>query len=137
MLHTSTMLHSRVLPLLAPLCHLALRVSALPLPDDRFAGVVWTFDNNTWIENIAVRSNGAILATSIDRHTLYSVDPFAHTANTVHTFAPTDRLLGITEIEDDVFIISSANESIATNEASPGSSKLWKIDMAAHDQVSL
>jgi hypothetical protein len=97
--------------------------------------VVWTFDNETWIENLAVRKSGSVLCTSINRAALYLVDPIMHTAVTVHQFTATDRLLGISEIEADVFAVASANVTLETSVAFPGSSKIWKIDMKAWELV--
>ena len=114
------------LPFLAP---------SRPVKGDQAVGVVWTFDNETWIENLAVRQNGGILCTSIDRAALYLVDPFA--MGTVHHFAPTDRALGITEVGNDIFAVATANVTLATSQSFPGSSKLWKVDMAAWDWVSI
>lgn len=111
------------------------KVQSAPLPYDRAVGVVWTFDNTTWIENIAVRQDGSILATSINRHALYLVDPFAHTAETVHQFDATESLLGISEIDNDIFAVASGNVTITTSLSFPGSSKMWKVDMRSWPQV--
>jgi len=104
---------------------------SLPFPNDSAAGIVWTFDNETWIENLAVRENGEILCTSLNRAALYLVNPFEHVASVVHQFEPTDGLLGIAEVQTDVFVVASANVSLATSKAYPGSAKMWKVDMAA------
>ncbi|MCJ1438645.1 hypothetical protein MMC27_008035 [Xylographa pallens] len=103
----------------------------LPFSNDSAAGVIWTFENGTWIENLAVRQNGEVLCTSLSKAALYLVNPFEHVASLVHQFEPTEGLLGISEIENDVFVVASANVSLATSEAYPGSAKMWKIDMAA------
>ncbi|MCJ1417486.1 hypothetical protein MMC32_003830 [Xylographa parallela] len=103
----------------------------LPFSNDSAAGVIWTFENGTWIENLAVRQNGEVLCTSLSKAALYLVNPFEHVASLVHQFEPTEGLLGISEIENDVFVVASANVSLATSEAYPGSAKMWKVDMAA------
>lgn len=110
---------------------------SLPFPNDSAAGIVWTFDNETWIENLAVRENGEILCTSLNRAALYLVNPFEHVASVVHQFEPTDGLLGIAEVQTDVFVVASANVSLATSKAYPGSAKMWKVDMAAWELVSV
>lgn len=112
-------------------------VQSLPYPPDNTVGTIWTFPNETWIENLAVRQNGVVLATSINRAAIYAVDPFAHTAVTVHQFAPTDGILGIAEVENDVFVAVSSNISLATSTAIPGSAKIWRVDMVKWDLVSL
>ena len=109
---------------------------ALPFPDDSAVGTVWTFENETWIENLAVRENGEVLCTSINRAALYLVNPFEHVASLVHQFEPTDGLLGIAEVQNDVFVFASANISLATSAAYPGSAKMWKVDMSAWELVS-
>ena len=112
-------------------------IRALPLGHDNrnAVAVVWTFPNETWIENLAIRSNGAALCTSINRAAIYQIDPFNHVATTVHQFARTDGTLGIAEIENDVFVVVSANISLDTNTAWPGSAKIWRVDMAAWSLV--
>ncbi|KAF2095109.1 hypothetical protein NA57DRAFT_79597 [Rhizodiscina lignyota] len=109
-------------------------VHALPLPGDSAVGVIWTFPNGTWIENLAVRQNGEVLCTSLTKAALYMVNPFQHTAQLVHQFDQGDDLLGITEVENDVFAIVSANISFTTSTAMPGSAALWRVDMAAWEQ---
>ncbi|MCJ1316732.1 hypothetical protein MMC15_002053 [Xylographa vitiligo] len=103
----------------------------LPFSNDSAAGVIWTFENGTWIENLAVRQNGEVLCTSLSKAALYLVNPFEHVASLVHQFEPTEGLLGISEIENDVFVVASANVSLATSQAYPASAKMWKVDMAA------
>lgn len=73
--------------------------------------------------------------TSLNRAAIYQVDPFAHTATTVHHFAPTDGILGIAEIENDVFVVVSANVSLSTSTAWPGSARMWRVDMVAWELV--
>ncbi|MCJ1291737.1 hypothetical protein MMC34_003282 [Xylographa carneopallida] len=103
----------------------------LPFSNDSAAGVIWTFENGTWIENLAVRQNGEVLCTSLSKAALYLVNPFEHVASLVHQFEPTEGLLGISEIGNDVFAVASANVSLATSQAYPGSAKMWKVDMVA------
>ncbi|KAF2228595.1 hypothetical protein EV356DRAFT_433840, partial [Viridothelium virens] len=89
---------------------------------------LWTFPNETWIENLAVRHTGEILCTSLNRAALYSINPFSHIASTVHQFEAGDGLLGIAEIDFDVFVVASANVSLTTSTAEEGSAKMWKVD---------
>ena len=124
-----------LLSLLLPLLSLATFISALPFPSDDLVGVIWTFPNKTWIENLAIRQNGAALCTSITASAIFQVDPFAHTETTVHQFAPTDNILGITEVQNDVFVVVSANTSTTTSTAWPGSAKIWRVDMVAWELV--
>ncbi|KAI9698275.1 MAG: hypothetical protein M1820_007545 [Bogoriella megaspora] len=98
------------------------------IPADSAIDVIWAFPNLTWIENLAVRRSGSILCTSLNRAALYSVNPFSHAAVIVHQFDASDGLLGITEIEDDVFVVASANVNLTTSTAEAGSAKIWKVD---------
>ena len=106
----------------------------LPYPNDDAVGVVWQFPNSTWIENLAVRQTGEILASSLSRYALYQVDPFSHTESTIAEFGG-DGVLGIAEVENDVFIVVTAKVNLATSVATPGSAKAWKVDMAAWSLV--
>jgi hypothetical protein len=109
---------------------------AFPLPYDSAVDVVWSFPDGTWIENLAVRQNGQVLCTSLTAAALYLVDPFRHTTELIHQFDPDEDLLGVTEIENDIFAVVSANISFTTSTASPGSAKLWRVDIRAWERVS-
>ena len=110
-------------------------VKALPVGGDSAVSVIWTFPNETWIENIAVRQNGAVLCTSLNRDAVYQVDPFAHVATTVHHFGADNGVLGIAEIANDTFVVATASVDLATTATEPGSAKMWSIDMAAWSLV--
>lgn len=98
---------------------------------------LWTFPNETWIEKLAIRSNGVVLCTSLSRAAIYQVNPFSHVAETVHQFPRTDGVLGISEIARDIFAVVTANVSLVTNEAWPGSAKIWRVDVGAWEVVSI
>lgn len=104
-------------------------------PGDNAVGAVWSFDNETWIENLAVRSNGEILCTSLNRAEIYLVNTFGRIAILVHKFDSTDSTFGITEIGNDVFAVVTANFSLETSTIWPGSAKIWKVDMTAYTVV--
>ncbi len=106
---------------------------ALPVANNDAVSVLWTFPNETWIENLAVRQNGAVLCTSINRAAIYQVDPFEHTATTVHQFS--SSVLGLAEISVDVFAVVTAEVNLATNAATPGSAAIWRVDMSAWSLV--
>ncbi|GAB7326217.1 hypothetical protein MBLNU13_g10211t1 [Cladosporium sp. NU13] len=94
-----------------PLVTLVTAVAALALDPAKSNPVatLWTFQNKTWIENLAVRANGNVLCTSLNRAAIYQVDPFKHVAGTLHQFASTDGCLGIAETSSDVFVVVTAN----------------------------
>ena len=120
------------------LAALVAAVAALPLnpTNNDPVATLWTFPNETWIENIAVRANGNVLCTSLNRAAIYQVDPFRHVAGTLHQFASTDGCLGIAETASDVFVVVTANVSLETNTAWPGSAKIWRVDVRAWELVS-
>jgi hypothetical protein len=64
-----------------------------------------------WVENLAVRSNGKILATLINVAQVWQIDPTAHSAELVHEFEGADSILGIAEYDSDVFAVVSAVSS--------------------------
>ena len=57
------------------------------------------------IENVAVRSNGQILATNMNAATLYAIDPVAKTSTTALTVSGASGLSGIGEYAPDVFAV--------------------------------
>ncbi|KAL2259799.1 hypothetical protein VTK26DRAFT_6384 [Humicola hyalothermophila] len=58
------------------------------------------------IENLAIRSNGHILATNMNTATLYTIDPVAKTSSTAVTVTgATPGLSGIAEYAPDVFAV--------------------------------
>jgi streptogramin lyase len=121
------------------LVSLTTAIAALPLDPAKSNPVatLWTFPNETWIENLAVRANGNILCTSLNRAAIYQVDPFKHVAETLHQFASTDGCLRIAETSSNVFVVVTANVSLETNTAWPGSAKIWRVDARAWELVSL
>ncbi|KAI7553558.1 hypothetical protein KC331_g1151 [Hortaea werneckii] len=98
---------------------------------DNAVGSIWTFPNETWIENLATRENGMLLCTSLNRFAVYKVDPFGHTAAVVHQFDSGEGVLGITEVQNDIWIVVTSNVNLTTSTAKPGSAKIWRLDMGA------
>ncbi|KAI0454115.1 hypothetical protein F5B21DRAFT_525183 [Xylaria acuta] len=92
-------------------------------------------ETGTWLENIAVRTNGDLLATMLNpTASLYTLKrPYSATRefSLLHTFENATGLLGITETSNDNFAILS----IALGNASspvPGSSTIWGVSFI-HD----
>ena len=99
--------------------------------DPATATTLWEFPNDTWVENIAVRSNGRILTTLATTPELYQVDPNDRlNATLVYSFPNAMSCLGITETTNDVFYIAVGNFSFDTFRAAPGSFSVWRVDMA-------
>lgn len=110
--------------LLFPLC---LASNIKPLPNIRSLA---QFPNNTWIENVAVRSNGLVLVTLVTSPEIYQIDPFELNPKLelVATFPDAEAVLGIQEIEEDVFAITKGNFSIFTGHGDARSWSVWKVD---------
>jgi sugar lactone lactonase YvrE len=95
---------------------------------------VTQFQKPSWIENIAVRSNGDLLLTQLfPSPILYTViSPASASPKTgiVHIFDGVEGLLGITETTTaDVFVL------VGTNASNPGSgaSTAWSVDFRQRD----
>jgi len=91
---------------------------------------VYEFPNPTWLENIAVRHNGQILVTTISAPTLLQVDPSQQRESAVVARIPdATGVLGIVELEKDIFYISAGDmiNVTATNLVFP--TKIWKVDV--------
>ncbi|KAH7012345.1 hypothetical protein B0J12DRAFT_778574 [Macrophomina phaseolina] len=85
--------------------------------------------NGSWVENLAVRSNGELLVTRADVPELWSVSPSKGSASLVYSFPNANGLLGITEICPDVFAVVAGVLSLSTATATPGSFVIWKVDL--------
>jgi hypothetical protein len=87
---------------------------------------VHQFPNPTWVESIAVRSNGNLLVTLVNEPELYLVDPFSSRPPTLlYRFPNATALLGIDEVAPDEFAIVVGNWSIPTFSTTPGSYSIW------------
>jgi hypothetical protein len=102
---------------------------SLPLPDR----LVYQFPNNTWVENVAVRSNGDLLVTAlIPDAVLYHIsDPSgcSPTVTQIHNFASVDGLLGISETKPDVFVVVGGNFSSVGVQVN-GTFSAWEVDLS-------
>lgn len=63
------------------------------------------FPNPTWVENLYVRSNGRILATTLSNSSVLQINPLApnETVEVAATFSNTLGIIGIEEIQPCVF----------------------------------
>ncbi|KUJ23695.1 uncharacterized protein LY89DRAFT_679035 [Mollisia scopiformis] len=94
---------------------------------------IFTFPNNTFIENIRVRFNGELLLTSMSVPTLFEIDPTASTPNAsiVYTFPNATGLAGITETVPDTFAIVSATWDLVNTRAILGTIVVWTINLGS------
>src|SRR5690242_11494684 len=127
MLHLSSVITFLIFYILrAPLV-----AAGVPSNYPKSVRTVFQFDNGTWVENIAIRSNGNILVTLIDRPELFQIDPFHNTARLLTNLeeeADALSLLGIAELAPDVFVFVAGNFSISRGASDPASYSVWQID---------
>jgi hypothetical protein len=117
------MLSSTILTILA----LLLSASAWPLDNIK---TVIQFPNNTFVENIAARSNGQILATTLTSANLVIADPEQPGISAiVHTFANFSALTGIVEYKPDVFAVSAGGYKFLTPDHGSGTWNIFSVDM--------
>lgn len=100
----------------------------LPIRQQAAVQVIHQFPNLTVAENIAVRSNENIIVDILSAAEIYQIDPQKpETATLVAQFPGSTSVLGISEIEPDVFVVAVGNYSI-TSGTVPGTFALWKVD---------
>ncbi|MCJ1403251.1 hypothetical protein MMC11_006474 [Xylographa trunciseda] len=101
----------------------------LPLP----IHIIHEFPLGTWVENLAIRANGQILATLITAPELYQVDPSGSLPPIlVHTFPDVSSLLGIVETGPDIFHLIAGNWTPSTVSSTRGSYSIWRVALADH-----
>jgi sugar lactone lactonase YvrE len=93
---------------------------------------IYTFPKNTFIENIAVRSNSQLLITSMSVPDLFLIDPTVPnpSASVVHTFPNATGISGIAEVKPDVFAVITATWDLFATRAQPGTLVVWTVDVA-------
>ncbi|KAJ4856828.1 hypothetical protein T069G_07725 [Trichoderma breve] len=95
--------------------------------------MVFQFPPNTFLENLAVRSNGEILTTLLNDPQLFVIDPDLETGAPlpvlVHEFTDSLGLAGIAEYEPDIFAVISGRFNIPTGDVGPGSWNVWSVNM--------
>ncbi|KAG7006811.1 hetero-diels-alderase asR5 [Physcia stellaris] len=92
--------------------------------------VVHEFPHGTWVENLAVRSNGKVLVDILTSPDIYQIDPFTKKAPIlVHHFSEHLGLLGITETTQDIFYLVAGNYSAATNTNPVGAYDVYEVDV--------
>ena len=99
-------------------CLLLPAILAAPAPTPRTSislETVGLFPNGTWVENAAVRANGQLLVTLGSSPEVYQVDPFsAQPPKLIQIIPGVTGLLGIAEVETDVFAVVAGNLSVTT-----------------------
>lgn len=109
------------------------RSDSLPLPSH----IIHQFSNNTWIENLRVRSTGQLLLTTATAPDVYHLDPAApSTASLIHSFAGNTGILGIAEGAPDQFYAMGSNFSLVPYNPGFGTNSIYSIDLSAYDASS-
>ncbi|KAJ5616807.1 hypothetical protein N7537_001921 [Penicillium hordei] len=90
--------------------------------------------NGSWFENLAVQSNGNLLATRIDAPELWSIVPSSNSSHLgqgslLLRFPNAMSTLGITEIDRDVFAVVAGNLSLPSITPTPGSFVIWTVNL--------
>ncbi|KAI3320512.1 hypothetical protein HD806DRAFT_506635 [Xylariaceae sp. AK1471] len=101
---------------------------SFPLP----INLIHQFPNGTWVENLAVRSNGQLVTTITSTPDIYQVDPQNRCPPfLLHSFAGVTSTVGITETTPDIFQVVVGNSSLATFEGTPGSFSIFQVDLSS------
>ena len=97
--------------------------------------LIYETPNPTWFENLAIRRDGSILATTVTAPTLYLVQPDSRkqSPKVIEGFNYNTGLLGITEITPDAFIVAGSNFSLTTRAPAPKSSYLYLVTFPRPD----
>jgi hypothetical protein len=97
--------------------------------------LIHQFPLPTWIENLAVRSNGQLLVTLLSTPDLYLIQPTTSppTATLVHKFPDVLGLTGIIELGNDIFYICAGKFDLAAYKNEAGSYSIWEVDMSKFD----
>jgi len=110
----------------------AAAAAAAPPPHPGPIIPIHTFGTNVFVENLAVRSNGRLLVTSMSVPHLYQIDPSlpSAAAEIIHTFANITGITGIVEtFVRDKFALITGTFDLAATRAIPGTLALWTVDL--------
>lgn len=99
-------------------------------PLTSISSVIHQFPVGTWVENLALRRNGKILATTLSSPDIYQVDPEGRKPlKLIHHFDTATSCTGITKMGREQFYAIAGNFSLSTFQAVPGSWSLYKVDL--------
>ncbi|KAK8137534.1 hypothetical protein PG984_003027 [Apiospora sp. TS-2023a] len=108
-------------------------------PSKSFVETIYQYSVGDWVENIAVRATGELLLTLLNTPHVDQIDPSLPdpTPMRVYDFAGVPKatsVLGIAEINPDVFAVAVGNYSIETGGAEPGSWGVWRLDVTGGNE---
>jgi hypothetical protein len=121
-------MYKHKLPFYAVHAWLGLALSSLILAASTPSYLLHQYSDGTWIEALAVRSNGLILATDASAPHLYSVNPFHGTSDLVFTFPSATGAVGIVEVRPEFFVVVVGTFSLQTYLGETGSFSLWAVE---------
>ncbi|KAK7955226.1 hypothetical protein PG988_015920 [Apiospora saccharicola] len=112
------------------------RDSAPPKP---FVTTLYQYPLGNWVENIAIRASGELLLTLLNTPHVDQIDPSLPDPTPVHVYDFTGvpraaSVLGIAEIDSDIFAVAVGNYSIETGASEPGSWAVWRLDVAGGNE---
>ncbi|KAN0098155.1 hypothetical protein V8E51_013818 [Hyaloscypha variabilis] len=96
--------------------------------------VLHQFPIPTWIENLAVRSNGDLLVTLLTTPELYLLKPSDPKPVLVHKFDEVLASTGIIELKEDVFYVGGGNFSIQPWNTGADTYAVFEVDLTSFDQ---
>lgn len=91
--------------------------------------VLYQFPKPSWIENLAVRSDGDLILSFLTAPEVYRLDPSSKTPEPqlLVTIPDNVGLTGITELQNDVFYAIAT-----TNSSLPYTYSLWEVKLSGH-----
>ncbi|WYZ35714.1 hypothetical protein EsH8_X_000361 [Colletotrichum jinshuiense] len=129
-------LSSIVVPVLSSHIGLTHAGPVLPSRDPANVPTIFQLANNiTWFENLAVRSNGEIIATRMDAPELWLIDPRGRTGRNLVTIPGIRGIQGITEVNPNVFVVTAGNYTVNPVVVSPGSMGVYRVDLTQRKPV--
>ncbi|KAG0645186.1 hypothetical protein D0Z07_9233 [Hyphodiscus hymeniophilus] len=107
---------------------LTARSTHIPYPPLPYQ-VLHEFSDPTWVENLAVRTNGQLLLNILTAPEMYLLDPVVSgVPDLIFTFPEALGLGGIVELQTDIFYVNTGNFTLQTGSVN-GSAIVWRVDM--------
>ncbi|KAH8591213.1 hypothetical protein B0O99DRAFT_744638 [Bisporella sp. PMI_857] len=118
------------------LCNLASIASAAAQSPASSVETLFNVSRGIELENIAVRSNGALLLTALNSPVLHQYKPYIEgsTSETVVTVPNVNSLFGISEVSPDIFAFAAGNYSRSTS-AVVKSFSVWAVNLRTYPPV--
>lgn len=122
-------LNMLLLTVLLPLLALASVTPNNTVPSNLPIKVIHEFPIGTWIENMALRPSGSVLAIDLSAPNIYEV-PIDENCETrlVHTFTNTSGVSGIVESSPDSYLVVTGNFSFAKFSAIAGTYAVHRLN---------